>query len=210
MTELSWGTPGERFYESGVDRGVLFVDSVGVAWNGLVSVKENPSGGDPTPYYIDGYKFSQIALSEDFQATLEAFSSPREFRACDGSKELMSGLTVTQQRRKQFGLSYRTRIGNDVEATDFGYKIHILYNAMTGPSSRDNNTIAASPSPITLSWDISTQPPQLSGSRPTSHFVIDSTRTDPEVLTSLTDILYGSDSTDSRLPTPSELVGLFA
>jgi hypothetical protein len=210
MTRLSWDTPGERFYEIGVDRGVLFVDSVGFAWNGLISVLEKSSGGNPVPYYIDGFKYAQLTAAEEFEATLDAFSSPREFRVCDGAFELMSGLIVTQQRRKKFGLSYRTRIGNDTDGPDLGYKIHIVYNAISSPTDRNNNSIKESPDPITFSWGITTTPPELTGIRPTSHFVVDSTRTDPTVLLVLENHIYGTESTAPSLPTPTELVGMFS
>lgn len=211
MTRLSWGTPGERFYEAGVDRGVAYVDNVGYAWNGLLSVQEKSSGGTPDPYYFDGFKYIQIASAEEFEATLSAISSPREFGLCDGSYELASGLIITQQRRKQFGLSYRTRIGNDVDGTDHGYKIHLVYNALAAPSERTNSTTSSSgQDPVSMSWDITTNPPALSGSRPTAHFIVDSTRTDPTVLANLEDILYGLDTVPPTMPTPAELVALFA
>jgi hypothetical protein len=210
MTRLTWGTPGERFYESGVDQGVLYVDDAGVSWNGLISVSEKSSGGTPTPYYLDGYKYTQLLSTEEFEATLEAYSSPLEFGQCDGSMELYAGLFVTQQRRKPFALSYRTLVGNDTDGLERGYKIHIVYNATAGPSERKNASVAELATPQSRSWSITTIPEELSGIRPTSHFVVDSTRTSSSVLSDLEDLLYGTNTTDASLPSPSELVAMFA
>lgn len=210
MTKLSWGTPGERFYETGVDRGVVYIDNVGYAWNGLISVQENPTGGDPQPYYLDGYKYVQVSATEDFEATLEAYSSPREFGPCDGSTELYSGLTATQQKRKQFSLAYRTLVGDDLEGLDLGYKIHLVYNALASPSSRNNQTVGQDVPLTTLSWNISTQPPTVTGLRPTSHFIVDTRRALSADVTALEDILYGTVSTTPRFPTVTELLAIFA
>jgi hypothetical protein len=210
MTKLSWGTPGERFYETGVDRGVLFVDNNGVAWNGLVSVQEKADGGEPQPFYIDGFKYLQIASAEDFSATIQAFSAPREFGPCDGATELYAGLTVKQQKRKQFGFSYRNKVGNDTVGSDLGYKIHIVYNALAAPSEREHKSITDSPDPVTLSWEISTNPPPATGFRPTAHFVVDTRRAYGPDVTALEDILYGTSSTNSRLPSVTELLAIFA
>lgn len=209
MTKLNWDTPGERFYETGVDQGVLYVDNAGFSWNGLISVQEKSSGGIFTPYYLDGFKYVQLMSAEEFEATLEAFSSPREFGPCDGSFELINGLTATQQRRKQFGFSYRTFLGNDLKNTDLGYKIHIVYNALAAPSDRKNTTVKTTPDPNTLSWSITTNPVELVGSRPTSHFVVDSTRASAAALLAIETRLYGSESTVPTLPTPTELVAMF-
>lgn len=210
MTKLSWGTPGEKFYESGVDRGVLYVDNVGYAWNGLTSVQESPTGGDPQPFYLDGYKYVQIAATEEFEATLEAVSSPREFGPCDGSSELYGGLTATQQKRKQFGLSYRTKVGDDLVGLDLGYKIHVVYNALAAPSSRNHETIGQDTPLTTLSWGITTQPPKVSGIRPTAHFIIDTRRASSADVTALENLLYGTNSTAPTLPTATALIAIFA
>lgn len=210
MARLSWGTPGERFYETGIDRGVLFVDDHGVAWNGLISVSEAPEGGEVTGYYIDGVKYTQTATSEDFAGTLEAFSSPKEFGVCDGSRELFSGFIATQQKRKKFALSYRTQIGNDVEGLDYpGYKIHVVYNALAGPSSRKASTLSDSPEPTIMSWEITTRPERIPGFRPTAHFMVDSRVTPPETIKELEDYLYGTDSTAPQLPSPAQILGMF-
>ena len=209
MTKLSWGASGERIYETGVDQGVLYVDNVGYAWTGLSSVQEKSSGGEPQPYYVDGFKFVQIASATDFEATIEAYSSPKEFGPCDGSVELYSGLTLTQQKRKQFNLSYRTLVGNDVSGLSLGYKIHLVYNALAAPSEKNNASLQQSADPVTLSWSVSTNPPTITGSRPTAHFIVDSRRASPTALTNLETILYGSNSTSARSPSVAELVALF-
>ena len=210
MTRLSWGTPGERFYETGVDRGVLFVTSTGVAWSGLISVTEKSTGGDLTPLYVDGFKYNQYVSSDEFEATIEAYSAPREFGACDGTTELMSGLSVTQQKRKQFGLSYRTLKGNDADGDTLGYKIHLVYNALVAPSERNNQTQGDGVNPLTFSWDLTTLPEQLEGVRPTAHFIVDSTRADTDALAYLEDHLYGTDAITPTLLTPTQLVSLFS
>lgn len=210
MTKLIWGSPGERYFETGVDRGVVFVDGVGYAWNGLSSVTEKSSGGELQEYYLDGVKYAQITTAEDFEATIEAFSAPREFAICDGSYEIYSGLVATQQRRKSFGLSYRTLVGNDVSGSDLGYKLHVIYGCLATPAEKNYASQSASPDPQRLSWDVSTVPEQLSGIRPTAHFVIDSRKAVPAKLTTLEDQLYGTNVTTPTLPTAAALVAIFA
>lgn len=211
MTRLSWDAAGQRFYELGVDQGVLFVGiAAGVPWTGLISVSESPTGGDPKPYYLDGIKYLNISSAEEFQATIEAYSSPPEFGPCDGTISIQNGLLVTQQPRKQFGFSYRSKVGNEAGGPDFAYKIHLVYNALCSPAQRSNKTIDDSIEPINLSWDISTLPPSITGFKPTAHLVIDSRYADLEVLSNVEDILYGSDSDSSRLPTPDELIEIFS
>lgn len=221
MTRLSWGTTGERYFEAGVDRGVLFVGNVdemvwnssypnmeGVAWNGLVAVKEAPSGGVPTPFFYDGFKYRQLAAAEEFTATIEALSAPRSFEQCDGSSQMSNGLFATQQPRKQFSLSYRTKIGSDL-ASDLAYKIHLVYNALAAPTQQNNSTLSNTITPITFSWAISTAPVRVPGFKPTSHFVVDSRYTAPDILAELEDILYGTDLLPPRLITPEELANMF-
>lgn len=209
MTRLEWNSVGNRFYESGIDRGVLFVgSSPGVAWSGLTSVSLNPSGGDPTPYYLDGIKYANTPSSEEYRATISAFTYPEEFEQCDGFAQPRPGMYFSQQRRKEFGFSYRTKIGND-QTDGHGYKIHIVYNVLANPSKRSFETHEEDVDPIDFSWDISVRPPSLSGYKRTSHVVIDSTSTDPVILGSIEDILYGSDSTTSRLPSIEELFTIF-
>lgn len=211
MVKLAWGSPGARYFETGVDRGVLFVDGTGYAWSGLVSVEEKSSGGDLQEYFLDGVKYAQIMTSENFVATLEALSSPREFGVCDGSFEIYSGFSAGQQRRKSFGLSYRTKIGDDLNGVDASYyKLHVVYNALVGPAGRTHSTLSDNVNPETTSWEISTVPEALSGVRPTAHFVIDSRRADPTDLATLEDLLYGTNVTTPTLPTSTALAAIFA
>jgi hypothetical protein len=210
VTRLIWGAPGERYYEDGVDRGVLYVDDVGYVWNGLLSVSESPSGGEHRSYYLDGIKHINLASAEEYEATITAISSPPQFAACDGVKSLYQGLFVTQQKRSPFGLSYRTMINNDL-GPDLGYKLHLVYNALAAPSDRNNASRSDSPQLSELNWYIQAVPPPSLGSgyKPTSHFVIDSRITPVEILAELEDILYGNESVDARFPTQSEILALF-
>lgn len=210
MPRLSWSATGERFYETGVDRGVLYVGTnPGVAWTGLTSVSESPSGGEPKAYYIDGIKYLNLSSAEEFEATVNAFNSPPEFGPCDGTVSIQNGLFVTQQPRKPFGLSYRTKVGNDIDGSDHAYKIHLVYNALAAPSERSNNTLGDSTEPNDLSWSITTRPPVVTGFKPTAHFLIDSRLTPQDILIEIEDILYGSDANSSRLPSAQELTDMF-
>lgn len=210
MTKLNWGTPGERFYEAGVDRGVFYPKyGPGVAWNGLVSVSESPNGGEARPYYYDGEKYANVSSAEEFEATLEAFSSPPEFSAADGTTTLHAGLFATQQARQSFGLAYRTRMGNDTNGLEHGYKIHLVYGALAGPSERSNQTLTDSSEAMTLSWPITAMPVRTPGIKPTAHLVIDSTKSDRDMLAVLEGYLYGSVGIEPRLPSQSEVIALF-
>lgn len=211
MARLVWGVAGSRGYETGVDRGVLYPpnSAIGVPWNGLTSVDEKPSGGEPQPFYLDGVKYLQIANGEEFAATLSAYSSPIEFGPCDGTSNIYAGLFITQQPRKQFGLTYRSLRGNDVNEAGYGYKIHLVYNALAKPSTRSNSSIADTTEVMELSWDISTIPPAITGFKPSAHLVIDSVSTDPAHLTAIENILYGSDADNPRLPDVSEILTIF-
>lgn len=210
MAGLVWGLVGEKYYETGVDRGVLYpLVGDGVAWNGLISVSETPSGGEPRPYYLDGFKYLNLATAEEFAATIEAFSSPREFDRCDGTASIHNGLFITDQRRESFGFSYRTLIGNDVDGLGHGYKIHLVYNALASPTERNYSTIGDSTVVSSFSWEISTAPLQIPGMKPTAHFVIDSRKTPFSVLTLIEAILYGSMSKTSHLPSVDELMDIF-
>lgn len=209
MARMVWGDTGNRFFETGVDRGVLYLsDQSGVAWNGLVSVEESPSGGEARPFYQDGVKFLNVSSREEFEATLEAFGAPPEFAPCDGTVSIQKGLFVTQQPRRAFGFSYRTMIGNDVDPL-MGYKINLVYNALAAPSSRNNSTMTNSPEATTLSWALTTLPPSFTGYKPTAHFVIDSRYTPVGLLKAVEDILYGTPAVDGRLPEVSELIAMF-
>lgn len=212
MSRLEWNPVGERRFETGVSHGVLFPRvGPGVAWNGLISVNEAVSGGDVQSLYFDGVKYLDIVSNEDFQATLEAYSAPKEFAACDGSKTLSPGLFATQQPRKTFGLSYRTLIGNDLEGIDFGYKLHIVYNCMASPATRSNQTVSGSvPTPAARSWTINAVPPEASTFKPTAHFVIDSTLVNRFMLEDLESYLYGRDGQDPALPTQADVINMLA
>lgn len=210
MSRLTWGAAGERVFEAGVDRGVLYIGSeAGVPWNGLVSINETTSGGEIKSYYLDGLKYLDRVLQEEFEATLEAYTYPDEFAKCDGTQLVRRGLFATQQPRKKFNLIYRSKIGNDVDGLDFGYKIHIVYDAVAAPTARNNKTLQSSASPNNFSWKIAAKPPRLPGFRPTAHFVIDSRETPAPLLQQIEDILYGTDEEAPRLPSIAELYYLF-
>lgn len=211
MTRLTWGLPGSRTYELGVDRGVLYrLNSTGVAWVGLTAVSESPSNAELKTYYVDGLKYLSFFGSMEFEATIEALSSPAEFDSCDGMAALYSGLYATQQPRDTFNFSYRTLSGSDTEELGSVYKVHLVYNALAAPSEKSYTTIGDSPEPVSLSWDVSTTPIAVAGYQPTSHLVIDSRRTPALVLSELEDILYGTLGTAPRMPEPSEVASLFA
>lgn len=210
MTRMTWNDPGTKFYESGVDRGVLYVEGgYGVPWNGLVQVSEKPSGSDATAYYLDGQKYFTGLTSEEFTGTIEAYYSPPEFDVCDGSATLGLGLYARQQPRKSFGFSYRTKLGNDVDGIDYGYKLHLIYNALAQPSDKNFKSISDTADLNTLSWDITTTAVQVPGAAPTAHMIIDMSEAHAELREAVEDILYGTDLDSPRLPTPQELVELF-
>lgn len=207
---LVWGAIGERLFETGVDRGVLYVAGhPGIVWNGLTSVTESPSGGETTSYYIDGVKYLNVASAEDFEAILEAFTYPDEFEQCEGTSEPFHGLLLTHQGRVSFGLSYRSLVGNDVLGTEFGYKLHLVYNALAEPTQRQQQTMNDSPNPENFSWRLTTLPPEVTGYRNTAHFIVDTRRVDPLALAALEDILYGSEAITPRLPLPTEIFSIF-
>lgn len=207
MPRLVWSVSGTRFYETGVDRGVLYIrDEPGVAWTGLTSVVENPVGGEAQSFYIDGAKYLVASSTEEFEATINAFTYPDEFAECDGTISIRPGLYYTQQKRTPFGLSYRTKIGNDQTGVEYGYKIHIVYNATAAPSQRTYSSIDDSTEPTDFSWNLVCRPPNL---YEPVHVVIDSRTTDPLILVLLEDVLYGNSTDNPRLPTFEELVELF-
>lgn len=210
MTRLVWGIYGKRFYEAGVDRGVLYVEGQpGVAWNGLISVEESPTGGEAQPYYIDGVKYLNTLSAEEFEATISAFTYPDEFAQCDGTEKVRPGLFASQQRRKPFNFCYRTKVGADQEGLEHAYKIHLVYNALASPTSRPYSSISDSTEPIEFEWNITTCPPVASGYKRTSHIEIDSRQTDPLILELLENILYGDDENEARLPEFDELLDIF-
>ncbi len=216
MVALVWDEVGDRTYETGVDHGVLYTPDnlgdyvAGVAWNGLVSVQETPAGAEANPQYADNIKYLNLVSAETFGATIEAFTYPAAFTQHDGlgSDVAVPGLVVGQQARKLFGLSYRTKYGNDVELDDYGYKLHLVYGCVASPSEKAYNTINESPEPVTFSWEITTTPVPVTGYRPTSLLVIDSTLADPEQLALLELQLYGDVAITPNLPTPNEVITL--
>ncbi len=216
MTRAVWDAVGEHLYETGVDRGVLYQVNTttgeyedGVAWNGLTTVTESPSGADANAQWADNIKYLNLYSYEEFGGTIEAFTYPDEFAQNDGSAIPETGIVIGQQARKAFGFCYRTRVGNDLEAQDFGYKLHLVYGATASPSEKAFETIGDTPSPVNFSWDFNTLPVAVTGLKPTSYVCVDSTKVDADALADLEDILYGTVSDDPRMPLPDELLGLF-
>lgn len=211
MSRIVWDETGKKFYETGIDRGVLFPIAAngtypaGVAWNGLVSVTESPSGAEANAIYADNIKYLSLQSAEEFGGTIEAYTYPDEFAECDGSAELVPGVTIAQQPRKTFGLAYRTILGNDVENDSYGYKLHLIYGCLAAPSEKTYQTINDSPEANTFSWEISTTPVPVTGFKPTATIVIDSTLVDPADLAAFEDILYGKDAIVARMPLPDEV-----
>lgn len=224
MSKLIWDKTGERLYETGIEKGVLYpfkegAYSNGVVWNGLTSVSESPSGGEPTALWADNIKYLNLMSTEEFGATIEAYMYPDEFMACDGSAEITKGVVIGQQKRSMFGMSYVTKIGNDTEGSDYGYKIHLIYGAIAKPSEKTYDSINDSPDVGAFSWEISTTPVEVSakGFKPTASVTIDSTKVKADELAALEAILYGTDAgpsgtpaaTEPRLPLPDELATIF-
>ena len=199
MAKLEWDKTGERLYETGTDRGVLYVASngtypAGVAWNGLTGVDENPSGAEANAQYADNIQYLELRSAEDFGATVTAYTYPDEFEQCDGSAEPAEGMYIGQQARKMFGMSYRTKIGNDVDGDEHGYYIHLIYGATASPSQRSYKTVNDSPEPIEFSWEVTTTPVNITGYKPVAHIRINSTKADPEKLAVLESVLYGANA----------------
>lgn len=217
MTKLKWDETGKRLYETGVNKGVLYepdnsgVYGSGVAWNGLTMVTEAPSGAEPSPIYADNIKYLNLISTEEFGATVEAYTYPEEFGKYDGTAAPTAGVYVGQQSRRAFGLSYQTRIGNDIEGPDLGYKIHLIYNATAAPSEKGYMTINDSPEAITFSWELTTTPINAGETlKPTALLVIDSTKVDQDALATLEEALYGTTGTDPRLPLPEDVLAIFS
>lgn len=222
MAKVKWDQTGERLYETGVDRGVVYPQASngsypkGAGWNGLTAVTESPSGAEPTPLWANNHKYLTLMSAEEFGATIEAYTYPDEFAECDGSAKLAKGVRIGQQKRKTFGFTYRTKVGNDVDGESYGYKLHLVYGALAAPSEKNRQTINEDPEATTMSWEVSTTPVEVEGFEPTSHLEIDSTTADPEKLAALETILYGKDPTqpagsdgvEPRLPLPDEVATL--
>jgi hypothetical protein len=216
VTALVWDKKGERLYETGVDRCVLYKPDVsgdytnGYAWNGLTAITESPTGGEANAQYADNIKYLNLYSAEEFGATLEAFTYPDAWAECDGSATPEPGISVGQQTRKSFGLSYRSILGNDLEAADYGYKLHLVYGATASPSEKAYSTVNDSPEATAFSWDMTTVPVAWAGGKPTSILTIDSTKVDSTALAALEEILYGTLSVDPRLPSPDDVIALFS
>lgn len=218
MSKLVWDQTGQKTYETGVEQCALYPQAVdgaypkGVAWNGVSNITESPSGAEPTAVWADNQKYLNLMSAEEYGATIEAYTYPDEFAECDGSKEIAPGVFVSQQERKTFGVAYKTLLGNDTSGTNYGYKLHLIYGALAAPSEKAYNTVNDSPEAMALSWELSTTPVTIEklfdGKRlkPTATITIDSTKTDADKLSALEAILYGSDSVESRLPLPDEII----
>lgn len=216
MSKLVWDTVGERIYETGIKKCVLFPLSdagqydKGVAWSGITAITESPSGAESNPFYADDIKFLDIRSAEEFGGTIEAYMYPDEFMECNGAAELAPGVTVGQQKRKTFGLCYRTIIGNDLKGDDYGYKLHFVYGAVVAPSESAYSSVSDSPEPTTMSWEFTTTPVAIEGFKPSAHLEISSITADPTKLAALEEIIYGKDEgeTNPRLPLPDEIMTL--
>ncbi len=212
MAKLEWDKTGERLFETGVSNGVIYPQDTsgkypnGAAWNGLTAITESPSGAEPTPLYADNIKYLTLMSAEEFGFSIEAYMYPEEFAECNGEGELVTGVRLGQQKRKSFGLSYKTLLGNDVDGEAHGYKLHLVYGALAAPSEKARNTVNDSPEATTMSWECTTTPVAVEGFKPTAHIEIDSTAVTPDKLKKLEDILYGGASEGTaRLPLPDEV-----
>lgn len=215
MSALVWDQTTQKLYETGVDRGVLYPVSnnaygTGVAWNGLTAVNESPSGAEPSDIYADNTKYLTLRSAETFGATIEAYTYPDEFAECDGSAQVAAGVTIGQQPRKSFGLCYRTLVGNDTDGQDHGYKLHLIYGCTASPSEKSYQTVNDSPEAITFSWEVSTTPVNVEGHKPTAQLIVDSTKVDKAKLATLEAQLYGGENAEPKLPTPAEVIAIFA
>lgn len=208
---LTWDDAGKRLYETGVKQGVLYPQDdngtyqKGIAWNGLTAVTESPEGAEPTPLYADDIKYLNLLSTEEFKATVEAYTYPDEFAECDGSGSLVEGVTIGQQDRKPFGLSYRTSLGNDVKGNEYGYKLHIVYGCLAAPSEKAYATVNDSPEAITFSWEVSTTPVNVTGFKPTASLTLNSVKLGATKMKAIEDVLYGSSAAEARLPLPDEI-----
>lgn len=216
MSKLVWDQIGQRQYETGVEQAAIYPMTSsgefdkGAAWNGLTAVTESPSGAESTALYANNKKYGELTSAEEFGGTIEAYMYPDEFAECNGEKEMVTGVKIAQQARKAFGLVYKTLIGNDVEGTKFGYKLHFVYNAKAKPSEKANNTVNDSPEAGTMSWEFTTTPVSVEGFDAAAHVVVDSTKVDEEKLKALEAVVYGSESEEARLPMPNEIADIIS
>ena len=215
MPKLEWDKSGEKLYETGVKNCALYVFKnnaydKGIAWNGITGITESPSGAEASPLYADDIKYLNLISNEDFGATLEAYTYPKEFEECDGTAEISKGVSIGQQNRKTFGLVYKTTLGNDVDGNSYGYKIHVIYGCLAAPSEKAYASINDSPEAITFSWELSTTPVEVNGFKPTSTITIDSTKIEAEKLKKLEDKLYGSETGEATLLLPNEIMALLS
>lgn len=216
MPKLTWDVVGDRLYETGVKNAVLYPQDntgaypAGVAWNGITAITESPSGAESTPLYADDIKYLNLISAEEFGATIEAYTYPDEFAECDGTASLAVGVFIAQQKRKAFGLCYKTVLGNDIDANDYGYKLHIIYGAMAAPSEKAYATINDAPEAITFSWEVSTTPVAIAGFKPSASLTIDSTKVDSVKLATLEGMLYGTTLEAAYLPLPDDIAAVFA
>lgn len=214
MARLIWDEVGQRFFETGVKNGVLYVQDNdgsyknGVVWNGLTAVTESPSGAEETPLYADDVKYLTLRSAEEFGATVEAYTYPEEFEQCDGSAAIAEGVTIGQQARRAFGLCYRTSVGNDIQGQNFSYKLHLIYGCTVAPSEKSYSTINDNPEAITFSWELSTVPVPVDGFSPTASLVIDASKVDEGKMQLLEDALFGDESNEAKLLLPNEIMGM--
>lgn len=213
MSKLVWDKVGERYYETGVDRGVVYPQvsgtyPKGAAWNGLTSVTLSPSGAEPTPLYANNHKYLELMSVEELGGSIEAYTYPDEFAECNGTAEMIAGVRVTQQKRKSFGFSFRNLIGSDTDGDKHGYKLHLIYGALASPSEDSNTTVSDDPEAKAMSWEFSTTPVEVANFEPTSHIEIDSTTVAADKLTALEKVLYGDGETEARLPLPDEVASI--
>ena len=212
MARLIWDEVGQRFFETGVKNGVLYVQEDdgsyknGVVWNGLTAVTESPSGAEETPLYADDVKYLTLRSAEEFGATVEAYTYPEEFEQCDGSATIANGVTIGQQARRAFGLCYRTSVGNDIQGQNFSYKLHLIYGCTVAPSEKSYSTINDNPEAITFSWELSTVPVPVEGFNPTASLVIDASKVDEGKMQQLEDALFGAESNEAKLLLPNEIM----
>ena len=212
MARLIWDEVGQRFFETGVKNGVLYVQDNdgsyknGVVWNGLTAVTESPSGAEETPLYADDVKYLTLRSAEQFGATIEAYTYPEEFEQCDGSATIAAGVTIGQQARRAFGLCYRTAVGNDIQGQEFSYKLHLLYGCTVAPSEKSYSTINDNPEAITFSWELSTVPVPVDGFKPTASLVIDASKVDDGKMALLENALFGDAENEATLLLPNEIM----